>query len=318
MGTQTLKDKIKRDTEKISKHIRQSSQELLNEKDKTQLLQQLAVIQMEITELLGSHSSFSDGYIGEGGSGNRDTSEEEEHKKEDDEKIKGETMKQEFENLTTKLQAIMDLCNPDLKNLELPDLLNDSLEKIKKLETLLNSSNNEKYYLEQKNCQLEEELDHQLKDNKQTREQLSVYVDKLRQMLNGSKIKNDELNDRIFVLEDAVEQSSAVHKYDQHLLEKYATEIEQIEDQKVQVQKKCDQIQRQLQSLKQEHIKEISELKNKIESQMRDNEMLMKNLAILKEDKGRLLEEITNGQSAINSETKSINQSLSNKRSSIR
>merc|ERR1712174_166294 len=74
--TQTLKDKIKRDTEKISKHIRQSSQELLNEKDKTQLLQQLAVIQMEITELLASHSSFSDGYIGEGGSGNRDTSEE--------------------------------------------------------------------------------------------------------------------------------------------------------------------------------------------------------------------------------------------------
>merc|ERR1712157_252409 len=126
-----------------------SSQELLNEKDKTQLLQQLAVIQMEITELLASHSSFSDS-LGGGGSGNRDTSEEEQNKKEenDEKMIRGEAMKQEFENLTTKLQAIMDLCNPDLKNLELPDLLNDSLEKIKKLEDLLNSSNNEKYYLE--------------------------------------------------------------------------------------------------------------------------------------------------------------------------
>jgi len=149
---------------------------------------------------------------------------------------------QDEAKMTEKLTSLIDLCNPTTENLKLPDILNESIDKIKKLEDLLNNSSLEKDFLEQKNYQLEEELDLQRQDNKQSREQLSIFVDRLKQMLNESRQENDYLKDKIEILEDQVEQSTAVHKYDIYQIDKLSREIEQIEDQKVEVQKKYDQV----------------------------------------------------------------------------
>ena len=196
---------------------------MLDEKSKNQLLRQLSVIQNELIELTESSPSSSKMESPPNGDSSNSTSEE-------------------MSLVKDKLQALIELCNPHVDNLKLPDTFNEFIAKIKHLEDLLSQTKMENKYLEQKNYSLEEDLDHQIQDNKQSREQLSVYVDKLRLALNETRQQNELLKDRIETLEDEIQQSNAVNKYDRYQLDKFSREIEQIEDQKVEVQKKYDQV----------------------------------------------------------------------------
>lgn len=311
--TNTLKEKIKRDSEKITKHIRQSSQELLDEKHTKNLIQQLAVVKTELTELSNEFNkkmsqttsktkSTADNLAATTSTSNDNNSTI--TKSSDNANPQTSTTKmntssvsndsvisneetQTYKSAKKKITSLIDLCTPGLENIKLPDILNESLEKIKHLEDMINNLTIEKNYLEQRNCQLEEELDHRTEidfENKQSREQLSVYVDKLRLILEEKHKENENLKDTIFILNDEVEQAKTVHKYDQHLIEKYSREVDQIENQKVEVQKKYDQVLRNIESRDHEFNSEINEMKVKIDSLSRENDNLMKNVVILKDE----------------------------------
>ena len=102
---------------------------------------------------------------------------------------------------------------------------------------------------------------------------------------------NNQYQDQVLVLTerlqqslDTVEQQNAIHKYDKHLLDKLAREVEQIEDQKIEVQRKYDQTLRQIQNINEEHEAEIEQLNDKLENSNVGRGRLMNTLSVLREE----------------------------------
>merc|ERR1711976_519704 len=198
-----------------------------------------------------------------------------------------------------RLHKLIDACQPNAENLPLPDLLNDSFERLKELEGILITTDNKREEVQQRNYELEEELDAQRKETKQSLTELSEYVDQLRQLLDQKGRENESLKEKIFELEDAVEQQMMINKYDKHVSDKYAREIQQIEDQKIEVQKKYDQLMRMTHIEKEEHEGMLSEYQEKITTSNQSREHLLKTVNSLRDENKQYIEQLSLAQTEI-------------------
>lgn len=252
----TLRDKIKRDASTISKHIRQNSQDILDEKQKDFLLRHLAMIREELTEILHQHPT-------------------------------------DLSNAKERLYNLVELCQPNDKNLRIPNILNESHAKIRDLEELLHSGNAEKEYLQQRNDQLEEELDATKTENKKNLTELSEYVDQLNQVLKAKKQECQQLKDENFELSDAVEQQAAINAHSTHEVSLLKREVDQIEEQKIQVQKKYDQLLRQVQNDEESHRDQVQKLEEKLNDTKIAHESIMKSVTKLKEENQSLSDQLS-------------------------
>ena len=165
--------------------------------------------------------------------------------------------------------------------------------------TILITTDHKREEVQQRNYELEEELDAQRKETKQSLTELSEYVDKLRQLLDQKGQENDQLKEKIFELEDSVEQQIAINKYDKHVAVGYAREIEQIEDQKIEVQKKYDQLIRLTQTNKEEHEQCLQNYEEKIQNSSLNEESLIKTVNSLRNENSGFVEQLGLAQNEI-------------------